>query len=86
MTKRKTEPEAKRKVWRMTTDAPQGALFDSSPAPVPPAAEPQVAPKILDPAPVANWKDSSHDLLSGAEVTDFSETIPAELFDKLFKS
>jgi hypothetical protein len=31
------------------------------------------------------WQESSFDLRSGADITDFSDTIPTEVFDRLFK-
>jgi len=39
----------------------------------------------IDPAPVADWRGSSWDLLNGLEVRDHSDTIPGALFDKIFK-
>lgn len=30
------------------------------------------------------WQQSSFDLRQGADIVDFSDTIPAELFDRLF--
>jgi len=73
-----------RRVWRMTTDAPLGELVDLDPTD--PAGRIGEAPsKVLDPAPVVDWRGSSFDLLNGVEVRDHSETIPSELFDRLFK-
>ena len=46
-----------------------------------PAAEPPAPSKPADPG----WKNSSLDLVTGLEVTDFSETISGEIFDELFK-
>lgn len=34
---------------------------------------------------VLGWEHSSHELLSGVEVTDFSETISGEVFFELFR-
>lgn len=31
------------------------------------------------------WKQSSFDLRQGADIVDFSDTIPLDVFDKLFK-
>ncbi len=76
-----------RKVWRITSEAPLGEIVDLGPK----AASSQgvgkvgeAAPMLIDTAPVANWRASSHDLLIGLEVTDQSESIPGELFDELF--
>lgn len=72
-----------RRVWRMTPDAPLGELVDFDPTET---AAPVAAPyKVLDPAPVVDWRGSSFDLLNGVEVRDHSDSIPAELFDRLFK-
>lgn len=70
-------------MWRMTTDAPQGRLVDFDPTAPQPVAD--VAPKVLDPAPVVDWRGSSFDLLNGVDVCDHSDSIPGELFNKLFK-
>jgi hypothetical protein len=68
----------------MTADAPLGELVDFDPTN--PAGGLGEAPsKVLDPAPVVDWRGSSFDLLNGAEVREYSETIPSELFDRLFK-
>ena len=73
-----------RRVWRMTADEPQGTVVDFDPtAPAVPAAVETV--KVLDPAPVVDWRSSSYDLLNGLEVRDHSDSIPGELFERLFK-
>ena len=73
-----------RRVWRMTPDEPQGTVVDFDPtAPAGPAAVETV--KVLDPAPVVHWRASSYDLLNGLEVRDHSDSIPGELFERLFK-
>jgi hypothetical protein len=40
------------------------------------------APLDLEPA----WQESSFDLRSGADITDFSDTIPSDVFHRLFKA
>ncbi len=68
----------------MTTDAPAGKLVDFDPTES--AGSPAEAPlKVLDPAPVVDWRGSSFDLLTGVEIRDHSDSIPAELFERLFK-
>lgn len=49
-----------------------------------PVAASPVAPASPKPAD-PGWKNSSLDLVTGLEVTDFSETISGEIFDELFK-
>lgn len=72
-----------RRVWRMTTDTPAGVFVDID------LTEPdglrEAAAKVLDPAPVADWRGSSFDLLNGLEVRDHTDSIPGELFRKLFE-
>ena len=72
-----------RRVWRMNTDTPTGEFVDFDPTERDVARQP--AAKVLDPAPVVDWRGSSFDLLSGLEVRDHTDSIPGELFDKLFK-
>ncbi len=78
------KPPMSRRVWRMTTDAPLGELVDFDPTEA--AGAIADAPhKVLDPAPVVDWRGSSFDLLKGVDVRDHSDSIPGELFDRLFK-
>lgn len=75
-----------RRVWRITTDAPLGEFIDFDPTVPVRASEPSDVPlKVLDPAPVVDWRSSSYDLLNGVEVRDHSDSIPGDLFDRLFK-
>ena len=78
------KPLMPRRVWRMTPDAPLGKFvdFDPTEAGGTRADEPL---KVLDPAPVVDWRGSSFDLLNGVEVRDHSDAIPGDLFDRLFK-
>lgn len=70
----------------MTADAPLGQIVDlDSRARELSAAPADASPVVLDPAPVANWRVSSHDLLNGLEVTDQTDSIPGDLFDELFR-
>jgi hypothetical protein len=48
-------------------------------------AEPEGPVKILRPAAAPDWRGSSWDLLNGVEVSDETESIPGELFDRLFR-
>lgn len=78
-----------RKVWRITSEAPLGEIVDlgarSGSDTRSGGKGDEVAPiMMIDTAPVANWRASSYDLLSGLEVTDQSDSIPGELFDELF--
>jgi len=66
----------------MTAEAPQGEFVDALPGELSPMTD------DAEPAPPArshpNWMASSHDLLSGLEVSDFSDTLPNDLYDDLF--
>ena len=69
----------------MTPEAPLGEIVDFDPtAPEPATRKAEGSQVILDPAPVSNWRASSHDLLDGLDVTDQTDSIPGELFDRLF--
>jgi hypothetical protein len=76
------------RVWRMTSEVPQGGFIDSVPAvsqtPTPTNPATRIA-KVLHPARVPSFRASSHDLLTGATVSDVTDTIPGDLFDELFK-
>lgn len=50
-----------------------------------PAASDTAQARVLDPAPVVDWRSSSYDLLNGLEVNDDEDSIPGDLFDELFK-
>ena len=68
----------------MTPDAPLGQVVDFDPTEAAGAVA-NTPVKVLDPAPVADWRGSSFDLLNGLEVRDHTDSIPGELFDRLFK-
>jgi hypothetical protein len=78
------KPLMPRRVWRMTLEAPLGKVVDFDPTGG--AGSLADAPhRVLDPAPVVDWRGSSFDLLNGVDVRDHSDSIPGELFDRLFK-
>jgi hypothetical protein len=68
----------------MTLEAPLGKVVDFDPTETADAVA-DTPLKVLDPAPVVDWRGSSFDLLNGVEVLDHTDSIPAELFDRLFK-
>ena len=75
--RQKTPPATKTLVWRITPDAPKGAWVDPAtilPAPNADAAEGRPS----------SWAMSSFDLQYGADVSDVSDTVPADLLDELF--
>jgi hypothetical protein len=78
------KPRTLRRVWRVTSEAPAGEIVDFDPTDPAGRQDPPPA-KVLDPAPVVDWRGSSFDLLNGLEVRDHTDSIPGELFDKLFK-
>jgi len=41
--------------------------------------------RLLSPAKVPNWQASSHDLATGLTVDDFTDTVPGELYDQMFR-
>jgi hypothetical protein len=66
----KKSPVARR-VWRMTSEAPLGEVVDFDPTEAT-GSHTDVPLKVLDPAPVGDWRGSSFDLLNGVEVRDHS--------------
>jgi len=74
---RKAPPGMKKLVWRITLDAPNGKWVD--PATI-------VRPRVDVPERHSNtWAMSSFELTYGLDATEFSDTVPAELMDELFK-
>jgi len=72
----------------MSAEIPHGGFIDSVPAGSPssaPAEPVTAAAKVLTPARVPSWQASSFDLLTGATVSEVTDTIPGDLFDELFK-
>ncbi|MGZ8259856.1 MAG: hypothetical protein ACXWUL_04820 [Caldimonas sp.] len=75
-----------RRALRVISETPQLSLVDFDPtAPAPGQSPHEATPKVLDPAPVTDWRASSYDLLTGVEIRDHSDSIPGELFERLFK-
>jgi len=74
---RRAEPQVKKKVWRISSDAPLGRWVDLAPSPV----EPGQPEERIEPG----WRQSSFDLAYGLEVEDATDTVPGELLDELFK-
>jgi hypothetical protein len=75
-----------RRVWRATPEAPMGEFVDIDlTTPLSAAGVADVQARVLDPAPVVDWRSSSYDLLNGLEVNDDEASIPGELFDELFR-
>lgn len=79
------KPSAVRRIWRVTAEAPGGEFVDIDLTEQAAEASADAPARVLDPAPVADWRGSSWDLLNGLEVRDHSDTIPGALFDKIFK-
>ena len=74
-----------RRVWRATPNAPMGEFVDIDLTTPSGAGAAQTQARVLDPAPVVDWRSSSYDLLNGLEVNDDEDSIPGDLFDELFK-
>jgi hypothetical protein len=69
--------EVRRRVWRVTANAPQGEYVD-------PDAPPPTVVHFDRPEP--GWLQSSFELSIGLEVVEASETMPAEVFDAWFRA
>ena len=66
-----------KRVWRVTAEAPQGEFVD-------PSATPERAGELAL-RPDSGWHESTFDLSAGLDVSEAPDTLPADLFDKLFK-
>lgn len=72
-----------RHVWRTSTNAPN--VTPSRPV-APVDFDPtDVCAMVKESAPVVDWRASSWDLLNGVDIRDHSDSIPGELFERLFK-
>ena len=70
-----------RKIWRMTDNAPLGEVVTVGSSGASPAADqvPASEPSdVLKPKSVRYWRASSHELATGLDVKDFSDTVPQE--------
>ena len=85
MTTPRKKPLSVRRIWRVTPLAPSGEFVDIDLTDQDADAPADTPARVLDPAPVVDWRGSSWDLLNGLEVRDHSDTIPDALFDKIFK-
>ena len=74
--RQKTPPGTKTLVWRITPDLPKGAWVDPATIPAPKADIPE--------RDSTTWAISSFDLQYGADISDVSDTVPADLLDELF--
>jgi hypothetical protein len=72
----KSPPGARNLVWRISPDAPKGAWVDLA----------TILPVKVDAPDFESgaWLMSSFDLQYGADISDVSDTVPADLLDQLF--
>jgi hypothetical protein len=73
-----------RKVWRMSDNVPLGEVVMVGSSGASAAAEDAPAPEPRDgvkPKTLRYWRASSHDLATGLDVKDFSDTVPQEFLD-----
>ena len=68
----------KKLIWRISTDAPLGEFVDPDAEILPVSAK---SPDIAQPG----WAISSFELMRGVDISEDPETVPADLFDELFK-
>ena len=69
----------KKLIWRISEAAPLGEFID------PDVPSPPVRVKSLD-IVQPGWAISSFELLRGVDISEDPETVPADLFDQLFKT
>jgi len=81
----------KRAVYSRGKAAPLQKSDDTTPSPTKadsergaPHVELSNTVRVLKPAKVESWQASSFDLLTGCQVRDVTDTIPGDLYDKLF--
>ena len=76
VSKSKAKAQPVKRVWRVTADVPQGEYVD-----------PSVTPERTNEAPLrpdSGWHESTFDLSVGLDVSETPDTLPDDLFDKLF--
>jgi hypothetical protein len=74
--------QLRKRVWRITSDAPQGEYVD----PDIPARPQHVATDVRVEEPEGGgWLESSFELAQGLEVSEEPDTVPAALLDEFFK-
>jgi hypothetical protein len=74
----RAEPRVKKKVWRISPDAPLGRWVD-------PGAASSTSPGQPEERIEPGWRQSSFDLAFGLDVQDATDTVPGELLDELFR-
>lgn len=67
----------KKRVWRITESAPLGEVIDPDELSRRPKSASEVEPTA--------WAISSLELKRGVDVNEDADTVPAELFDELFR-
>lgn len=75
----------RRRIWRVTPEAPMGEFVELDAAGAK-ADEPLPERDARPESGESNWVQSSFDLAIGLEVSDFDDTVPAELLEELFKT
>ena len=68
----------KKLIWRISSDAPLGEFIDPDAEVLSVSAK---SPDIAQPG----WAISSFELMRGVDISEDPETVPADLFDELFK-
>ena len=73
----KSLPVSRKRVWRISADAPFGKFV---------ADDAQRPPRIEEPEPPpTGWALSSFELKYGLDVVEFEDTVPAPVVDEWFK-
>jgi hypothetical protein len=84
MQKPRIGQQLRRRVWRVTAAAPLGEVVDVEPSATEAGTHRQEAANATEPREFG-WRQSSLDLSDGLEVCEDQDTVPADLFDELFK-
>lgn len=73
-----------RRVWRVSANAPLGQVIEITSDPNEHAARRAEAANTSE-LRESGWRQSSLELSDGLEVSENQDTVPAELWDELFK-
>jgi hypothetical protein len=83
MIQRKDSSAGRRRVWRVTKDAPLGEYVD--PDEVRREPQHQLPPNDPFEQPEPGWLMSSFELAHGLEVHEHADTVPGELLDEFLR-
>lgn len=81
MEKTRNAQHLHRRVWRVSANAPLGQVVEITGEPGAKRTEAANTSELRE----SGWRQSSLELSDGLEVSENQDTVPAELWDELFK-